>query len=70
MSILCCIVQNGGTVDVRPAIFLRFLGSIPPMNEVNLFNRCFSPLPLVNQLAMIAMLSTATGISGLAVSGL
>ncbi|EBH9294180.1 nitrate/nitrite two-component system sensor histidine kinase NarX [Salmonella enterica subsp. enterica serovar Cerro] len=34
-----------------------------------MFKRCFSPLTLVNQLALIVMLSTAIGVAGMAVSG-
>ncbi|OSD79245.1 nitrate/nitrite two-component system sensor histidine kinase NarX [Salmonella enterica] len=34
-----------------------------------MFKRCFSPLTLVNQLALIVMLSTAIGVAGVAVSG-
>ncbi|ENI0597140.1 nitrate/nitrite two-component system sensor histidine kinase NarX [Salmonella enterica] len=34
-----------------------------------MLKRCFSPLTLVNQLALIVMLSTAIGVAGMAVSG-
>ncbi|MTH46293.1 nitrate/nitrite two-component system sensor histidine kinase NarX [Intestinirhabdus alba] len=34
-----------------------------------MFKRCLSPLTLVNQLALIVMLSTAIGLAGMAVSG-
>ncbi|EAN2220128.1 nitrate/nitrite two-component system sensor histidine kinase NarX [Salmonella enterica] len=34
-----------------------------------MFKRCFSPLTLVNQLALIVMLSTAIGVAGMEVSG-
>ncbi|ELO55358.1 nitrate/nitrite sensor protein NarX, partial [Salmonella enterica subsp. enterica serovar Enteritidis str. 648904 3-6] len=40
-----------------------------PKKEGNMFKRCFSPLTLVNQLALIVMLSTAIGVAGMAVSG-
>ena len=34
-----------------------------------MFKRCFSPLTLVNQLVLIVMLSTAIGVTGMAISG-
>ncbi|WP_348246628.1 hypothetical protein, partial [Salmonella enterica] len=34
-----------------------------------MFKRCFSPLTLFNQLALIVMLSNAIGVAGMAVSG-
>ena len=34
-----------------------------------MLKRCLSPLTLVNQVALIVLLSTAIGLAGLAVSG-
>ncbi|SQB40040.1 nitrate/nitrite sensor protein NarX [Citrobacter koseri] len=34
-----------------------------------MFKRCLSPLTLVNQLALIVLLSTAIGVAGMAISG-
>lgn len=34
-----------------------------------MFKRCFSPLTLVNQLVLIVLLSTAIGVTGMAISG-
>ncbi|WP_044868050.1 type IV pili methyl-accepting chemotaxis transducer N-terminal domain-containing protein, partial [Enterobacter ludwigii] len=34
-----------------------------------MLKRCLSPLTLVNQLALIVMLSTALGVTGMAISG-
>ena len=34
-----------------------------------MFKRCLSPLTLVNQVALIVLLSTAIGVAGMAVSG-
>ena len=35
-----------------------------------MLKRCLSPLTLVNQVALIVLLSTAIGLAGMAVSGL
>jgi hypothetical protein len=34
-----------------------------------MLKRCLSPLTLVNQLALIVLLSTAIGVTGMAISG-